>query len=319
MTATTTRKRKKSGLKRRESRLGMALVLPAVIVVVVLVILPLLWNIALSLQPARLINIRDVKLIGFDASLKNFERVLSDRDFWPVLRTTFVYTIFGSILSILLGLWAALTLRKAFRGRSIVRGLVLFPYVVPVIAAAFVWQVMLNPNFGVANVWLERLGFNAVDFLGTRSYDVAVFGWFTFSIPLALVTAIMFEAWRYFPFAFLFILAALQSEPKEIEEAALVDGATISQRFWYLTLPALKPVLSVLFLLRFIWTFNKFDDIFLLTGGGAGTEVITVKIVDWLLGRANVGAAAALGLILAAILGVVVGLYFKFFYVEDTA
>lgn len=319
MTATTTRKRKKSGLKRRESRLGMALVLPAVIVVVVLVILPLLWNIALSLQPARLINIRDVKLIGFDASLKNFERVLSDRDFWPVLRTTFVYTIFGSILSILLGLWAALTLRKAFRGRSIVRGLVLFPYVVPVIAAAFVWQVMLNPNFGVANVWLERLGFNAVDFLGTRSYDVAVFGWFTFSIPLALVTAIMFEAWRYFPFAFLFILAALQSEPKEIEEAALVDGATISQRFWYLTLPALKPVLSVLFLLRFIWTFNKFDDIFLLTGGGAGTEVITVKIVDWLIGRANVGAAAALGLILAAILGVVVGLYFKFFYVEDTA
>lgn len=319
MTATTTRKRKKSGLKRRESRLGMALVLPAVIVVVVLVILPLLWNIALSLQPARLINIRDVKLIGFDASLKNFERVLSDRDFWPVLRTTFVYTIFGSILSILLGLWAALTLRKAFRGRSIVRGLVLFPYVVPVIAAAFVWQVMLNPNFGVANVWLERLGFNAVDFLGTRSYDVAVFGWFTFSIPLALVTAILFEAWRYFPFAFLFILAALQSEPKEIEEAALVDGATISQRFWYLTLPALKPVLSVLFLLRFIWTFNKFDDIFLLTGGGAGTEVITVKIVDWLIGRANVGAAAALGLILAAILGVVVGLYFKFFYVEDTA
>lgn len=319
MTATTTRKRKKSGLKRRESRLGMALVLPAVIVVVVLVILPLLWNIALSLQPARLINIRDVKLIGFDASLKNFERVLSDRDFWPVLRTTFVYTIFGSILSILLGLWAALTLRKVFRGRSIIRGLVLFPYVVPVIAAAFVWQVMLNPNFGVANVWLERLGFNAVDFLRTRSYDVAVFGWFTFSIPLALVTAIMFEAWRYFPFAFLFILAALQSEPKEIEEAALVDGATISQRFWYLTLPALKPVLSVLFLLRFIWTFNKFDDIFLLTGGGAGTEVITVKIVDWLIGRANVGAAAALGLILAAILGVVVGLYFKFFYVEDTA
>jgi multiple sugar transport system permease protein len=84
-------------------------------------------------------------------------------------------------------------------------------------------------------------------------------------------------------------------------------------------MPALKPVLSVLFLLRFIWTFNKFDDIFLLTGGGAGTKVITVKIVDWLLGRGDVGAAAALGLILAAILGVVVGLYFKFFYVEDTA
>jgi multiple sugar transport system permease protein len=319
MSGTKVKKPKKSGLQRRESRLGVALILPAVLVVLVLVILPLFWNIALSFQPARLINIQDVKLVGFDATLKNFDRVLSDREFWPVLRTTFVYTIFGSILSIVMGLWAALALRKAFRGRSIVRGLVLFPYVVPVIAAAFVWQVMLNPNFGVVNVWLERFGIASIDFLGTKSYDLSVFGLFSLSIPLALITVIIFEGWRYFPFAFLFILAALQSQSKTIEEAALVDGATISQRFWYITMPALKPVLSVLFLLRFIWTFNKFDDIFLLTGGGAGTKVITVKIVDWLLGRGDVGAAAALGLILAAILGVVVGLYFKFFYVEDTA
>jgi multiple sugar transport system permease protein len=310
---------KKSGLQRRESRLGVMLILPAVLVVFLLVVLPLFWNVALSFQSARLINIQDVSLIGFDATLKNFDRVLSDREFWPVLRTTFIYTIFGSGLSILMGLWAALALRKSFRGRSIVRGLVLFPYVVPVIAAAFVWQVMLNPNFGITNVWIERLGGNAIDFLGTKSYDVSMFGLFTLSVPLALITVIVFEGWRYFPFAFLFILAALQSQSEAIEEAALVDGATISQRFWYITIPALKPVLSVLFLLRFIWTFNKFDDIFLLTGGGAGTKVITVKIVDWLLGRGDVGAAAALGLILAAILGVVVGLYFKFFYVEDTA
>ncbi|MCL1588663.1 MAG: sugar ABC transporter permease [Actinomycetia bacterium] len=319
MSDTKLKRQKKSGLKRRESRFGLALILPAVIVVLLLVILPLFWNIALSFQSARLINIQDVKLVGFDATLRNFERVLSDREFWPVLRTTFIYTIFGSILSILMGLWAALALRKAFRGRAIVRGLVLFPYVVPVIAAAFVWQVMLNPNFGITNVWIERFGGTAIDFLGTKSYDLSVFGIFTMSIPLALITVIVFEGWRYFPFAFLFILAALQSQSEEIEEAALVDGATISQRFWYITIPALKPVLSVLFLLRFIWTFNKFDDVFLLTGGGAGTKVITVKIVDWLLGRGDVGAAAALGLILAVILGVVVALYFKFFYVEDTA
>jgi multiple sugar transport system permease protein len=206
-----------------------------------------------------------VSLIGFTPSLKNFELVLRDSEFWPVLRTTFAYTVGGSILSILMGLWAALTLQNAFRGRSIVRGLVLFPYVVPVIAAAFVWQVMLNPNYGIANVWLERLGFNAIDFLGTRSYDISVLGLFTLTIPLALFTVIAFEAWRYFPFAFLFILAALQSQSSEINEAAEVDGATLSQRFRYITLPSLAPVISVLFLLRFIWTFNKFDDVFLLT------------------------------------------------------
>jgi multiple sugar transport system permease protein len=317
--ATKTKRRRKSGLQKRESRLGVTLMLPTVLVLVVLFFFPLLWNFALSLQPARLINIREVSLIGFTPSLKNFQLVLNDNEFWPVLRTTFIYTIGGSVFSILMGLWAALTLQSTFRGRSIVRGLVLFPYVVPVIAAAFVWQVMLNPNFGIANVWLERLGFDAIDFLGTRSYDMSVFGLFTLTIPLALFTVIAFEAWRYFPFAFLFILAALQSQSSEINEAAEVDGATLSQRFRYITLPSLAPVISVLFLLRFIWTFNKFDDIFLLTGGGAGTKVITVKIIDWLIGRGNVGAAAALGIILAAILSVVVLIYYKFFYVEEAA
>ena len=97
----------------------------------------------------------------------------------------------------------------------------------------------------------------------------------------------------------------------------MVDGATLSQRFWHVTLPQLRSVLSVLFLLRFIWTFNKFDDVFLLTGGAAGTEVITVKIIDWLRGRADVGAAAALGMILAGILVLLLIIYLRYFFEED--
>lgn len=313
------KRRRRTGLARKESRLGVTMILPAIIVMLLLVALPLLWNFSLSLQKARLINIQDVKLIGFDATLRNFDRVIGARDFWPVLNTTFVYTIAGTVLSIAMGLWAALTLRKPFPGRWIVRGLVLFPYIVPVIAAAFVWKIMLNPTFGIANVWITSLGGTAVDFLGARSYEVSVLGLFSFTIPLALTTVILFEAWRYFPFAYLFILAAVISLPQDVDEAALVDGATISQRFRYITLPALMPVISVLFLLRFIFTFNKFDDVFLLTGGGAGTEVITVKIVDWLTGRADVGAAAALGVVLAAILLVLMLVYFKWFYKEDDA
>ena len=126
-------------MARRESRLGVALILPTVLVVGLLVIFPLIWNIALSFQDARLINIREVSIIGFDPTLNNYERVIGASDFWPILRTTFIYTILGTILSIALGLWAALTLTRAFRGRALVRGLVLFPYVVPVIAAAVVW------------------------------------------------------------------------------------------------------------------------------------------------------------------------------------
>lgn len=304
-------------MARSESRFGVALILPTVLVVGLLVVFPLLWNVSLSFQEARLINLQDVKLVGADRTLKNYETVVGARDFWPVLKTTFIYTIGGTILSISLGLWAALALQKAFRGRSLVRGLVLFPYVVPVIAAAFVWQVMLNPQFGIVNEWLDWFGLPAIDFLRTRAYEISFFGLFHLTIPLALVTVIVFEGWRYFPFAFLFILAALQSMPKGIDEAAAVDGATLSQRFRYITFPALLPVISVLFLLRFIWTFNKFDDVFLLTKGAADTEVITVKIVDWMIGRGNVGAAAALGMILAAILIVVVAIYFKYFYQEE--
>jgi len=189
------RRRRKTGMARRESRLGVALILPAVLVVALLVVFPLIWNIALSFQQARLINIREVSIIGFDPTLQNYETVIGTSDFWPVLRTTLIYTVAGTILSITMGLWAALALLKAFRGRALVRGLVLFPYVVPVIAATFVWKIMLNPNFGIVNVWLERFGINAVDFLNTRNYDVSVFGIFTITVPLALLTVIAFEAW----------------------------------------------------------------------------------------------------------------------------
>jgi multiple sugar transport system permease protein len=197
-----------------------------------------------------------------------------------------------------------------------VRGLMLFPYVAPVVAVTFLWRMLLNPQFGIVNEWIDGAGLERIDFLGRRSFELGLFGW-TLTLPVALTSVIIFEAWRYFPFAFLFILARLQAMPVELEEAAKVDGATISQRFRYVTLPQLKGVLSVLFVLRFIWTFNKFDDVFLLTGGSAGTEVITVKIVDWLLGRADVGSAAALSIVLAAVLLVLLAIYFRWFYEEE--
>ncbi len=294
------------------------LILPASLIVSAFVFFPVLWNIALSLQRIRLIDLQTVNLFDFEATLRNFDRVIGSRDFWEVIRTTIIYTIGGTVLSLAMGLWAALVLQKAFLGRSAVRGLMLFPYVAPVIAVTFVWTIMLNPTFGIVNEGIGALGFQQIDFLGRRSAELN-FGLFSLEIPLALTTVTLFEAWRYFPFAFLFILARLQALPKDLDEAAQVDGATLSQRFLYVTLPQLRGVLSVLFLLRFIWTFNKFDDIFLLTGGAAGTKVITVDIIEWLRGRADVGAAAALGLILAATLLVLVSIYFKWFYEEEAA
>ncbi len=317
MTQQTLARRKAPTLAQREARLGWVLVLPASLVVLVLVLFPLLWNTGMSFQRIRLIELQNFNFLDFsDVSLRNYSRVTGVSDFWATIRTTVIYAFFGTVFSIGLGMWAALVVRKPFKGRSVVRGLMLFPYVAPTIAVTFVWTLMLNPTFGIVNEWLDGLGFQQVDFLNRQNFVLNLFGWHL-TLPLALTVVIFFEAWRYFPFAFLFILARLQALPTELDEAAMVDGATLTQQFRYVTLPQLRGVLSVLFLLRFIWTFNKFDDIFLLTGGAAGTEVIPIAIVNWLRSRADLGSAAALSIVLALILAVLMFVYFKWFYEEE--
>jgi multiple sugar transport system permease protein len=313
------RRRKQATLASREARLGYALVLPAVVIVLLLVIFPLLWNVSLSFRSIRLIELSTIDFLDFSSvSLDNFRKVIGVRDFWPTVWTTLLYAFLGTAGSLLIALWAALVVKKAFLGRSMVRGLMLFPYVVPVVAAALVWRLMLHPTFGVVNEWIVAAGGTRTDFLNSRTAELSLLG-FDLSVPLALSTVIIFEWWRYFPFAFLFILARLQAIPSVYDEAAQVDGATPTQRFWYITLPQLWGVLSILFVLRFIFTFNKFDDIYLLNGGAAGTQVITIKIVEWLRGRADIGAAAALAIVLAVILLLLLAFYFRFIHRDEEA
>jgi multiple sugar transport system permease protein len=299
-------------LRQRENRAGLAYLSPTLIVVLVVVVLPILWTIMLAFQRIRLINIRRAGVFG-EYTLHNLDLVLTSPGFWSSLWITLVYTIGGTVLSILFGLVAALALRGRFRGRTFVRASVLLPYVAPVVSVTFVWEVMLSPQFGIINNWGTRfLGWDRpIDFLGQREYPLSIFGWHV-DIPLALFTVIAFEAWRYFPFAFLFLLARLQAVPAELEEAALVDGAAPSQSFRHILLPQLGPVIALLTVLRFIMTFNKFDDVYLLTGGGAGTEVVSVRVFEYLTARFDIGAASAQALVLAAGLIVLLAIYLRF-------
>ncbi|MFJ3288610.1 carbohydrate ABC transporter permease [Streptomyces sp. NPDC086669] len=298
---------------RRENRAGLAFVSPTFLVVLVVVVLPIAWTVLLAFQKARLVDIQGMGLFG-NWSLDNFTQVFDSAGFWSSLSTTLVYTAGATFGSIALGLIAALALRKPFRGRGLLRAAMLLPYCAPVVAVAFVWEVALSPQYGIVNDWGRRLfGWDdPIAFLSTRAYEVHLLG-LHFDIPLALLTVIAFETWRYFPFAFLFILARLQAVPDGLEEAALVDGATPTQRFRHILLPQLMPVIALLCVLRFILTFNKFDDVYLLTGGGAGTDVAAVRVYDFLTARYDVGAAAAQALVLAACLVILLGLYFKFF------
>lgn len=251
-------------------------------------------------------------------TMENFARVFDGREFWSVFWVTIGYTIGGTLGALVLGLFAAQLMSTSFYGRSIVRGLFLFPYVAPVIAVAFTWVLLLDPFSGTFNALLERMSIteDGVNFLGTRAVDFNFLG-LTISFPLALATVIAFEAWRYFPLAFLFILARMQSIPSDMYEAAEVDGATPMQQFWHISLPQLISIMSTLFLLRFIWTFNKFDDIFLLTGGAAGTRTLTVDVYERGFALSNLGAGAAVAVVIFLFLLVFSVSYFVFVHREE--
>jgi multiple sugar transport system permease protein len=298
--------------RQRENRAGLAYLSPTLVVVLVVVVLPILWTVMLAFQRIRLINLRRAGVFG-EYSLANLEVVLASPGFWTSLWTTLVYTIGATFLSIVFGLIAALALRGRFRGRTFVRAAVLLPYVAPVVSVTFVWEILLSPQFGMVNNWGTRFfGWDQpIAFLSQREYTVSLFGW-QVDVPLALLTVIAFEAWRYFPFAFLFLLARLQAVPRELEEAALVDGAAPTQTFRHILLPQLGAVIALLSVLRFIMTFNKFDDVYLLTGGAAGTEVVSIRVYEYLTARFDIGAAAAQALVLAAGMIVLLIIYLRF-------
>lgn len=185
------------------------------------------------------------------------------------------------------------------------RGLFLFPYVAPVIAVAFTWITLFDPFSGSANALLLQMDVinTPINFFGDR--------------PLALIMVTVFEIWRYFPMAFLFILARMQSIDGDMYEAAEMDGASPFQQFWALSIPQLMGILSVLFLLRFIWTFNKFDDIFLLTGGNAGTRTLTVNVYEQAFAISNIGAGAAVAVVIFAVLVLFSVFFFKYMSQEE--
>ena len=287
--------------QRKETRFAWSVVSPATIIVIAVIIVPVLWNTVLAFQDVSFRDLADGRMTG-SFTLENFLDALTSSGFWQSLRVTVVYSVASTLGSVLVGLLAALVFRKAFPGRGVFRAIMLLPYVAPVVAVTFVWTTMLNPQYGIVNYYGTRwLGWDqAIDFLG-RS-------------PYALLTVIGIEIWRYFPFAFMFLTARVGALPGDIEEAALVDGVTPLQNFRFIVLPQLMPTIALLTVLRLIMTFNKFDDVFLLTGGSAGTEVAAVRVYTQLMGSFNIGGAAATALVMAAILGI-----FLVFYMRLTA
>lgn len=235
---------------------------------------------------------------GKFVGMKNFQ--LISKDIWPTVKITLIWT-FGSVLpAMVMGLALAVFCNRKFKGKKAVVSINLIPYAIPLIIVASCWRFVYNPDFGVLNVLLSKLGLieKPVSFLG---------------FDLALLSVIIARIWRAMPFAFMNYYSALTTIPKDLYEAAAIDGASPSQAFWNITMPHLRTTTSSTLLVLTVWTFMVFDIIFGMTGGGPvnATKTLPMRIYQEMFGMKNLGTASAWSLIAIGVLMIVTILYWN--------
>jgi multiple sugar transport system permease protein len=257
---------------------GWAFVGPSVALLAVFTVYPLAYSLWLSLHDRHLFG-KESAFVG----LGNFRQLLGSAEFWSALGNGTVFSLATVALQLLAGVATALLLHRRFRGRALVRGVVLFPFVVPTIVAVLVWKWMLNDLYGIVNIWLVDAGLSGGPVL-----------WLA-SPRLAMLTVIAINVWLFFPFITIHVLARLQVIPLEVYESARVDGAGTWGRFRWITLPQLRSTILLVVLIRGIWMFNKFDSVWLLTEGGPLGATQTLPLLAYLkaFGQYQLGMGSA--------------------------
>lgn len=273
------------------------LLVPALLFTLFVLVYPLVQNLINSLS--------DVSMITGNSGwvgLHNYEHVFEDALFWRSFRNTAVYAVAGTVLALIIGLGFALLLNlKLGKFSSIMGCLYTVPWVISPVVAGFAWKWLLNDNFGIVNFWLSYAGIVPIGttWLGDPG--------------TALLSVMVARVWQFYPFAMVMFLAGIQSIPQEQYEAAAVDGATMVRRFFYITLPNLKAVGSVLLVLGVIWSFNDFNMVFVMTRGGPmnASMVLPVLVREFSFVHFDLGKGSALSIIIFGLLTTLSYLYLK--------
>jgi len=220
--------------------------------------------------------------------LANYLRALSNPRVWRSLRITFTFIIAAVGIELIFGMGIALLFNRELKGKSIFRTLIMLPLTLTPVVVGLIWKYLVHDTFGVVTYIFKYFG------LSTEFYGSPI---------AALPTMILIDIWQWTPFVFLILLAGLLSLPKEPFESAKIDGASELQCFWYMTVPLLKPIITIAILLRLVDAIKIFDTIWILTKGGPGhaTEVYNIFIYLEGFRYYNMGYAAALGIILLII------------------
>ena len=281
---------------KRHALTGWLLLAPSLLLLGGLVVFPILYNVWLSLfdkhafMPVQ-------RFVG----LQHYLYFARDPEFWSSVRYGVIYAGSTLVLQLLLGVSAALLLNEAFGGRTLLRGIVLFPYMIPTIVAVILWKWLLNDSYGLVNHWLL-----------TAHVVAAPVAWLGKDhIMTSLVIA---SVWQFFPFVVVTYLARLQTIAPELYEAAKVDGAGAWRRFVHVTLPQTRNVLFVIVLLRSIFMFTKFDTVWLMAGeGGVSRYVRTLPVYAYARSFTylQAGMGAALAVLMFLMLLAVTAVYFR--------
>ena len=283
----------------QEHVFGYALIVPALLLLVCLVAYPFGMAIYFSLSDYW------VGSPGRFVGLGNFRDILGNEVFRQTVWNSFVFTTIALTLKTVLGVWLALLLARDLRFKRLIRGAVLLPWVIPTALSTLGWWWMFDSLYSVVNWTAIRLGLMSPpgpNWLGMSSY--------------AMAAVISVNVWRGLPFFAITVLAGLVSIPREYYEAAEVDGASRRGRFWYVTLPLLKPVLAVVILFSTIFTFSDFNIVYVLTRGGPvnTTHLFATLAYQIGLNGGNLGQGAAISLFLFPMLAAVV--FFQLRYVR---
>lgn len=283
---------------RADRRLAWLLVAPALAVTAAVALFPLGWTLWESLHRH---DLRMPWLGRPFVGLDNYVEILGDGRFWGAMLHTVFFTAVSVALELGLGLFLALALNQAFRGRGLVRAAVLIPWSIPTVVAALLWRFLFDAQAGIVNEILVGLG--ALD---------APIVWFV-RAATAWVPVILADVWKTTPFVALLLLAGLQNIDPALYEAAAVDGASPWRQLRSVTLPLLRPALAVALIFRTLDAFRVFDLIYVLTGGGPGTatEPIALYAFNALFSNLRFGYGAALSVIVFLVTFLLALLYLK--------
>jgi multiple sugar transport system permease protein len=301
---TRTRRSGRNTADRAERRLAVRMVAPSMILIAAVAVYPIFYAVWLSLHEYS-VRVPGLSRWAGSLGLRNYTTALQDAVFWQAFRTTFIFTAASVILELILGLAMAIAMHSAFKGRGLLRTVILVPWAILTVVTAITWRTIFEPGLGFANTVLSTLHLPGGDtvWLGEQ--------------PQALMVMIFADVWKTAPFMALLILAGLQVIPDDVYEAAKVDGSTAWQRFTKITLPLLKPAILVALIFRTLDALRVFDVFNVFFGNRPDTQTMAIFAQDTIVGTGDVGYGSAVCVAIFLIIGLFTVIYVTFMRVEQ--